>query len=265
MDMNKVVGMIVAAVLMTSALAAQRGKDSEQPAAQAGRQGGAGAAQQPGRGAYQPTTWWGDEMFAKWPYPAGDAPYADLDGMKIKGYINEITAISRKSRDEGNQYWGRVTGSSYDTMTTDWVAAQFKRIGLETRTQEFTDLPPQWWPTSWEVSVGGGGKNVALTTAFPLYHSAPTNGQAELDPVWVGMGTAADFQDRDVRGKAAIAYGFPNPGGREETALTWGVVTRAGADGAAALFIVLGFPGNVLNEPTAAGTTDPARIPVFML
>jgi hypothetical protein len=152
--MNRVVGMIVAAVLMTSAVAAQRGRDGQQPAAQSGRQGG--GAQPLGRGAYQPTTWWGDEMFAKWPYPAGDAVYADLDGMKIKGYINEITAISRKSRDDGNQYWGRITGSSYDSMTTDWVAAQFKRIGLETRIQEFTDLPPQWWPTSWEVSVGGG-------------------------------------------------------------------------------------------------------------
>ena len=70
-------------------------------------------------------------MFPKWPYPAGDAVYTDLDGMKIKGYINEITAISRKSRDDGNQYWGRITGSPYDKMTTDWVAAQFKRIGLE--------------------------------------------------------------------------------------------------------------------------------------
>jgi hypothetical protein len=265
MNMNKVVGMIVAAVLMTSAVAAQRGRDGGQPAAQSGRQGGAGGAQPLGRGAYQPTTWWGDEMFPKWPYPAGDAVHADLDGMRIKGYINEVTAISRKSRDDGNQYWGRITGSPYDSMTADWVAAQFKRIGLETRIQEFTDLPPQWWPTSWEVAVGGGGKSVSLKTAFPLYHSAPTNGQAELDPVWVGTGTAADFQGRDVRGKAVIAYGFPNPGGREDTALTWGVVRRAEAEGAAALFIVLGFPGNVMNEPTAAGTTDPARMPVFML
>ncbi len=235
--------------------------------ATAQRQGGAANnGEQPlGRGAFQPTLWWGDEMFPKWPYPAGDAAYTDLDGMKIKGYINEITAISRKSRDDGNQYWGRITGSPYDKMTADWVAAQFKRIGLETRVQEFTDLPPQWWPTSWEVTVAGGGKSLSLKTAFPLYHSAATNGQAELDPVWVGMGTAADFRGRDVRGKAAVAYGFPNPGGREDTALTLGVVKRAEEEGAAALFIVLGFPGNVMNEPTAGGTTDPARIPIFML
>src|SRR6185503_1395675 len=143
---------IVGAVVMTSMVAAQRGGEGSQPTVQGGRQAGA-AAQPLGRGAYQPTTWWGDEMFPKWPYPAGDAVYADLDGMKIKGYINEMTAISRQSRDDGNQYWGRITGSPYDKMTTDWVQAQFKRIGLEqVRSQEFTDLPPQWWPTSWEVS-----------------------------------------------------------------------------------------------------------------
>jgi len=259
----------VAAVLGVSVMDAQRGGGAAGAGTQAGpRQGGAGGdGEQPvGRGTFQPTLWWGDEMFPKWPYPAGDAAYADLDGMKMKGYINEITAFSRKSRDDGNQYWGRITGSPYDKMTTDWVEAQFKRIGLEqVRAQQFTLKPQQWWPTSWEVSVAGGGKTVALKTAFPLYHSAGINGTVDLDAVWVGMGTAADFQGRDVRGKAVIAFGFPNPGGREDTALTYGTVRRADDAGAAALIIVLGFPGNVMNEPTAAGTTDPAKMPIFML
>src|SRR5258705_7328725 len=190
--------LIVVALLCTAVASAQRGGGAAgAQAGQAGqRQGGAAATgeQPPGRGAFQPTLWWGDEMFPKWPYPAGDAPYADLDGVKIKGYINEITAISRKSRDDGNQYWGRITGSPYDKMTTDWVQAQFTRVGLEqVRSQEFAELPPQWWPTGWEVTAAGGGKTLSLKTAFPLYHSAGTNGQADLEPVWVGMGTAADF------------------------------------------------------------------------
>jgi len=252
--MKNILTALVLALAMTGVLTAQRGEQAAGPA----------GAPQGGRGAYQPTLWWGDEMFPKWPYPAGDAVYADLDGMKIKGYINEITGISRKSRDDGNQYWGRITGSPYDKMTTDWVAAQFKRIGLETRIQEFTDLPEQWWPTSWEVTAVGA-QAVPMKTAFPLYRSVGTNGQVNLEPVWVGMGTAADFDGRDVRGKAVIAYGFPNPGGRENTALTWGIVKRAEEQGAAALFIVLGFPGNVMNEPTAAGTQPPARMPIFML
>jgi hypothetical protein len=254
-----VVATLIGAALLTATLAAQRGREGAGPAGTPPAN-----APQGGRGAYQPTLWWGDEMFPKWPYPAGDAVYADLEGMKIKGYINEITAISRKSRDDGNQYWGRITGSRYDTMTTDWVAAQFKRIGLETRVQEFTDLPEQWWPTSWEVTAVGA-QAVAMKTAFPLYRSVGTDAQMNLEPVWVGMGTAADFDGRDVRGKSVVAYGFPNPGGRENTALTWGVVKRAEEKGAAALFIVLGFPGNVINEPTAAGTQPPARMPIFML
>src|SRR5712691_2198819 len=133
-----VVATLIGTALLGSAVAGQRGRGGGQPGA---RQGGAAAnGDQPlGRGAYQPTLWWGDDMFPKWPYPSGDAVYADLDGMKIKGYINEITAISRKSRDDGNQYWGRITGSPYDKMTTDWVEAQLRRIGLEqVRSQEFT-------------------------------------------------------------------------------------------------------------------------------
>ena len=201
--MPVIVASLIGAALLTATLGAQRGREGGAPAgappAPAPQGASAGSAPQGGRGAYQPTLWWGDEMFPKWPYPAGDAVYADLEGMKIKGYINEITAISRKSRDDGNQYWGRITGSPYDTMTTDWVAAQFKRIGLETRVQEFTDLPEQWWPTSWEVTAVGA-QAVAMKTAFPLYRSVGTDGQMNLEPVWVGMGTAADFDGRDVRG-----------------------------------------------------------------
>ncbi len=58
------------------------------------------------RGAYVPPNWLTDDQFMRWPYPAGDRAYNDLDGFRIKGHINEITAISRKSRDDGNQVPG---------------------------------------------------------------------------------------------------------------------------------------------------------------
>ena len=41
--MNKVVGIIIAAVVMTSVVAAQRGREGDQPAAQSERQGSAPA------------------------------------------------------------------------------------------------------------------------------------------------------------------------------------------------------------------------------
>src|SRR5438093_8881832 len=215
-------------------------------------------------GPAQPPLWLPDDQYLRLPLPPGEQIYAALDAHRIKGYINEITAISRKSRDDGNQYWGRITGTPYDKMTTDWIAAQFRRVGLEqVRTQEFTKLPPQWFPTSWEVVATGGGRTLPLKTAFPIYHSAGIETK-ELEPVWAGLGLPADFIGRDVKGKAVIVYGIPTPGGRSDSALINGSIQRAEEAGAAALFIVLGFPGNVTNQPTG-GDADPAKMPVMML
>jgi len=215
-------------------------------------------------GPAQPPSWLPDEEYLRWPLPPSEQAYAGLSGKRIKGYINEITAISRKSRDAGDQYWGRITGTPYDRMTAEWVAAQFRRVGLEqVRIQEFDTLPPQWFPTSWEVSVAGGGKTIPLKTAFPIYHSAGI-AATDLDPVWCGLGLPADFLGRDVSGKAVIVYGMPTPGGRSDSALSNGTIQRAEAAGAAALFIILGFPGNVTSQPTG-GATDPAKMPVMML
>jgi hypothetical protein len=40
-----------------------------------------------------------DEDYIRFPLPPGEEEYADVDAKKIKATINEITAISRKSRD----------------------------------------------------------------------------------------------------------------------------------------------------------------------
>lgn len=217
------------------------------------------------RGTYLPPNWLADDQFLRWPYPPGDAAYGDLDGFRIKALVGEVTAISRRSRDDGNQYWGRIAGTEYERMTNEWTAGHLRRIGLEhVRIQEF-DLPPQWFPTSWEVTVTGEGRTTRLATAFPLYQSVGTSGAVSLEPVWLGMGTAADFADRIVKGKAAVLYGFPNPGGRGNTALTLGALRRAEEAGAAAVLMIVGFPGNVVNQPQGGATRPPATVPVIML
>jgi hypothetical protein len=261
---------IVAAVYANGQQPATSGGAAPSPMVRAPAQaeGARGATPAPGggrsgRSAYEPTLWLPDDQFLRWPFT--DPQYQKIDGFAIKRYINEITAISRKSRDDGNQYWGRIAGTPYDRMTTDWVVAQYKRIGLEqVRVHEFT-LPPQWYPASWEVTATAGGRTVAIKTAFPLYASVGTSGPVDLEPVWVGTGLPADFLGRDVRGKAAVVYGFPNPGGRENTAATFGAVSTAERAGAAAVFIVLGTPGNVMNEPAGGQTTPPAAVPVFVI
>ena len=57
-----------------------------------------------------------DDAYLRWPLPPGEEAYAGVDGMAMKKIIPEITAISRKSRDDGNQFWGRIAGTVYDRM-----------------------------------------------------------------------------------------------------------------------------------------------------
>ena len=243
------------------------GQDRAPQTGRGGRGEGGAPAEARGRGRGgipEPPLWLSDDDYLRWPLPASEQKYAVIDGFRIKRHINDITAFSRRSRDDGNQYWGRITGTPYDKMTTDYVASEFRRIGLEqVRIQDF-DLPPQWFPTSWEVTLAGSAQASPLKSAFPLFNSVGTPA-VDLEPVWIGTGTAADFLGRDVRGKAAVVYGFPNPGGRNDTALTNGTIALAERAGAAAVIIVLGIPGNVMNEPQAGGTEAPAKIPVFML
>ena len=207
-----------------------------------------------------------DAAYTHFAIPKGDEKYAVLSGVRIKGYINDITGISRKSRDDGNQYWGRITGSEYDHMTDDYVAAQLKRVGVQdVHIQKFA-LSPQWWPTHWEVSVTGGGKTVELESAWPheqqpctvkdcSLNSKGTDGKTwDLEPVWVGLGTPADFKGRDVKGKAVLIYDVPTPGGKDYSGAWTGAIQRARDGGAAVVFTVLGFPGNHVNHTDGAAS-----------
>ena len=66
-----------------------------------------------------------DESFL--PSPALSAPdriYADIDGRRMKDILNDVVAISRRSRDDGNKYWGRVSGTKYEAMTGDLIEAK---------------------------------------------------------------------------------------------------------------------------------------------
>lgn len=191
---------------------------------------------------YQP-----DENYIQLPLPPGEQRYAEIKGSDIKKIQSDIVAISEKSKADGNQYWGRITGTKYDHMTSDYVMAAFKNIGLEQVREQELDLAPQWMPNSWRVDLVAQGRTIPLTSAFPFQNSVGTkDGQTiEEDAVWVGMGTAADFIGRDVKGKAVFVYSWPTPGGRDSTALYNGALRRAQDAGAASLFMVLAFPGNI--------------------
>ena len=200
-----------------------------------------------------------EEAYLRWPLPDGLEQYGTIDGVHLKGYVREITAISRRSRDRGEQYWGRIPGTASDKETQEWLVTKFREIGLEeVRVQEFA-LSPYWYPTSWEVVVSGAGSVVPLATARPVQWAGATPpGGMELDAVWVGLGTLADFLVRDVTGKAVFIHSNPTPGMRNHSAVWNGAMRRAQDRGAAAVIVVFAMPGNVSSQLiSSAGVTVP--------
>jgi hypothetical protein len=203
--------------------------------------------------------------FLQWPLAPGDERYGAIDGKHLHALVVEQAEISRRYRDQGHpQFWGRITGTSSDAESAMWLVEKFKRIGLSDIRVQPIDLPPQWMPQSWTITAtGANGKTLRLDrSAQPAYGSPGTSpAGVDLDAVWVGTGSDADFAGRDVRGKAVFMFSMPLPGSMNNTSTAEGGPKRAESKGAAAIFEVIGLPGNMRNE------LYPARVgvPVFAL
>ena len=77
----------------------------------------------------------------KWPLPPGvDKSYGSIDGQRMLRYVKEQAAISDKSRDEGNKFWGRIAGQKSGDETQAWVTEKLKalKLDVETRTIPMT-------------------------------------------------------------------------------------------------------------------------------
>jgi hypothetical protein len=194
-----------------------------------------------------------EDLFVRFPLPPGQEAYADIDGKHMHRYVVEQANIGRKYQDAGHpKFWGRIIGTSADTEDVDWMMAKFKAAGLtNVHTQPF-DLVPQWFPQSWEVTVSGGGKTVTLESAQPDYGAVATPAEGlDVDVVYVGLGSEADFAGKDVKGKAVLVFsmlGAPNEN----------AVRRADAKGAAAILEVNMLPGNTRYQAYPSGTKAPA-------
>jgi hypothetical protein len=248
---------LVAVVVMANSVAAQRGgSPPPQPLLDAG-----GHVR--------------DEAFIRTPLLPGDEKYADIDGWRMKDLVREVVAISLKTKDDKTRYWGRIAGTPGEAMTADWVEGKFKQYGLTDIHRREFDLPPQWFPKDWAITFEGGGKTHVFKSVLPAGRGmggsvpTPANG-LDLEVVWVGTGTAADFAGRDVKGKAALIHSIPAPGSMGHSANYEGAIARAQEKGAAAVGIVYGISNNFAiwqGLGTAGGGTgrQPIAIPGFFM
>src|SRR5207253_6387612 len=149
-----------------------------------------------------------DDALLEGPLPPGDQAYSKIDGKHLHQYVEEQAAISRRYRDQGHpKFWGRIIGTSADAESAEWLVNKFKSFGMSDVRIQPLDLSPQWFPQKWDVTVTGGGKTIALVSAQPDYRAAALPpGGIDVEAVYGGVGSAADFIGKDVTGKAVFTY-----------------------------------------------------------
>ena len=209
-----------------------------------------------------------DQDYPVFPLLPGQEAYADVDGYRIKELMKKFTAISLQSQRDGEQFWGRISGTKYDRMTTELMAQEYQKLGLQVTRQPFVEKPI-WYPTRWQMSYSAGSHSAPLLTSFPTDETVPTPaGGIEAQAVWVGIGSAADLKDRDLRGKAVIIYSTFVPGGRSHSASDraglFNSNTLATKAGAAMIINVMGIPGNAQFNPEGA-PEGPGAVPLLTL
>ena len=161
------------------------------------------------------------------PLGAEDRKYESIRGVRLKELMKEVVAFSRLSRDAGDRQWGRMAGGPYEAMTADWSQAIFEELGMENIRRQYFDLPPQWTPVDWEFTATGGDRQLTFGSLLPASGSSPIPEGTQLEAVWVGSGSEADFLNRDVRGRAVVLQTILAPGQMSHSANWEGATVRA--------------------------------------
>lgn len=195
--------------------------------------------------------------YLNWRLLPDEQGYLSIDGKHLKQYVEEQTAISRRYRDNGHpQFWGRITGTEADAENAQWLLDKFRKIGLSDVHEQSLDLPPQWMPALWSVTASAGGKTVSLESAQPASASpgTPQTG-LDLEAVDVALASEGDLEGRDLRGKAVFFYSADYTS--RQAPISDYAIKRIGQRGAAAIFIILGVPGNLRTQFYPVGSTVP--------
>jgi hypothetical protein len=198
-----------------------------------------------------------EDSYLRWRLPPAEQAYADIDGRHLKQYVEDLTAISRRYRDHGHpQWWGRIAGTEADAENARWLAEKFRDVGLADVREQSLDLPPQWMPMSWSVTASAGGKTVELGSAQPTSTSpgTPANG-LDLEAADVALAAESDLTGRDLRGKAVFFYSADLSS--RQAPISDYAIRRIGERGAAAIFAIVGVPGNLRNQFYPVGSAVP--------
>jgi hypothetical protein len=106
------------------------------------------------------------------------------------------------------------------------------------------------------VTASSGGKTVSLESAQPTSTSPGTSGDGlDLEAVDVALATDGDLRGRDLRGKAVFFYSADYTS--RQAPVSDYAIKRIGDRGAAAIFVIVGLPGNLRTQFYPVGSTVP--------
>ena len=195
------------------------------------------------------------EALIEFPLPKGAEIYGSIDGHKMHQYVVDLAQIALRYRDAGHpQFWGRLIGTASERngSVADRQVPLVRSLGRCTFNR--SSCRRNGCRSRGRAAMTSGGKTIQLTSAQPAYYANGCRRAAcELEAVYAGLGTEADFMGKDVRGKAVFVYGMlglPDEGAER-------AVRRADAKGAAVIFAVSMLPGNMHYEAYPSNTKAP--------
>jgi len=181
------------------------------------------------------------------PVPPDDPLAPEMDGARIKAYVEAIVGFSKQSRANGDRVWGRVTGFPAAKSTLEWAAENFRNAGLQqVEVQQYNATEPMWWADDWQVKLLGGNKlgpDVILESALPTGDSE-INGTLTASPVDVGYINEA-IPTTNLDGKIAVQHLRPLSGAYSERGATRERARELMARGAVAVINVVEQIGNM--------------------
>ena len=181
-------------------------------------------------------------------YPSWETgEYESINPQRMKDVVIDISNIALESK-KRTPYWGRLPGTPEDKKTMDYIESKLTKLGFSIEKKDVY-ITKEWRPTEWSLSYRFDNKSRSIKSAFPTgenINHLDSNINAEL--VWVGLGSEADFLNKDIKGKAVVIYSFFVPGGRSHSASNRAKLFNANeiaSDKGAALIInIMGVPGN---------------------
>jgi len=146
-------------------------------------------------------------------------PRKDIKAEDIQTYIDKLTDISLQSKRDGELLWGRIQGTKYERQASEWIEQELKSFGFkDVRKDKIPARRLLWRLDELALKIAQApsfekGESYTFENALTAYQSANTPaGGIEAEVIYVGEGTAAELQGRDLTGKIALVRSRGLPG-----------------------------------------------------